>query len=654
MKLTQDDKPVERSATFQETGFKIAANAQAFEILSSRLYTDVITAIIRELSTNAADAHMQGGTPEVAFDVHLPTRMSPFFAIRDYGISLTEDEVTRIYTVYFESLNRDSEDTTGGFGLGSKSPFAYTDMFAVTAYKNGRARTYSAFKEAGEPRIAMLTDEPTTEADGLEVRMDIKFGDEREFQTKAENVFRFFKVKPNLTGNKIDFPDPKPAMTGDGWELYNGDAQAAGKVSVVMGNVCYRVSRDKVRHKLGHSGELVLHVPVGHCQPAVSREELQYDDATIANLQSRIDAAQDAAIKEIQDSLGHYDTLLEKLIALKQFTNLLSIPIVGKSVPTKRDGTYKLLKLELRGRDKLFIGYDRFESSLNPNSTTRYVFIEADVEDTGAIRRKLKNNLRHWVRSQKDADRAANRQSAQYYLAVIEKPKRFAKILGRPAIKLTAIPDAPRNHVGGGSGGTRTYVKEMVGGWRGRISEKWKRVDADDVDTTKAIAVRRKGYNVMWNGSKQDPSKVERIAESLGYTTVYGLPLNQYEKRREELGLDDLAEQARSKMEIFVKTADEFTRAVMEHDNSHGDYSLEFLRKIDGLSDTCSNLVRFLRTENPPNEWASLISQFGLDLPDSVNYTDVFKSTYPLVASVNLRYAQLEDVIEYITLKEKN
>ena len=652
MKLTNDTRSAERSSTFQETGFRIAANAGAFEILSSKLYTDSITAIIRELSTNAADAHKMAGRDDVPFDVHLPNSMEPFFSIRDYGVSLTEEQIINVYTVYFESLNRESEDTTGGFGLGSKSPFAYTDMFAVTAYLNGRARTYSAFKEHGEPRIALLTDEATDEADGIEVRMDIKPGDEWEFWTKAEKVYRFFRVKPNVTGKTIDFPDPKPAMTGEGWEIYNGDAQAAGKISVVMGNVCYRADRGKFTHKLGREGELVIHVPVGECQPAVSREELQYNDVTVAYLQARIKAAQDAAIKEIQDSLGHCDTLLEKLIALKQFTNLVEIPVVSKAVPTQREGTYKLLKLELRGGDKLFIGYDRFDAKLHPGATTRYVFIEADVEETGKIRQKLKNNLRHWIRSQRDADRAANRQSAVYYLAVIEKPKRFAKILGKPAIKLTEIPDAPRNHSGGGSGGNRTYVKELNCGYRDRMSEKWESVDADDVVTDKAIAVQRKGYKVVWNGYEQDPSQVERIAESLGYTTVYGLPLNRYEKLREELGLDDLAEQARAKMEVFVKTADEFTLAVFEHGNSRGDYDSNFLKGIDGLSDTCSNMVRFLSTERPPREWSQLISQFGLDMPASVNYTDVFKSTYPLVASVNLRYAKLDDVLEYIILKE--
>ncbi|MCV0439858.1 MAG: hypothetical protein K5880_14760 [Hydrogenophaga sp.] len=652
MKITEDQRVAERSGTFQEQGFRIAANAGAFEILSSKLYTDVITAIIRELSTNAADAHTMAGREDMPFDVHLPNSMNPYFSIRDYGVSLSEEQIINVYTVYFESLNRESEVTTGGFGLGSKSPFAYTDMFAVTAYLNGRARTYSAFKENGEPRIALLTDEPTEEADGIEVRMDIKPGDEWEFKTKAEKVYRFFRVKPNLTGAVIEFPDPKPAMTGDGWEIYNGDAQAAGKVSVVMGNVCYRADRGKFTHKLGREGELVLHVPVGECQPAISREELQYNDVTVAYLQARINDAQDAAIKEIQDSLGHCDTLLEKLIALKQFTNLLEIPVVGKAVPAERKDTYKLLKLELRRGDKLFVGYDRFNDSLRPSATTRYVFVEADVEDTGKIRQKLKNNLRHWIRTQRDADRQAGRQSAVYYLAVIEKPQRFAKILGKPAIKLTEIPDAPRNHNGGGAGGTRTFVKELNCGYRDRLSEKWKSIDSDDVVTDKAIAVKRKGYKVVWNGYEQDPSQVERIANSLGYDTVYGLPCNRYEKLREELDLPDLETQARSHMETFVKTADDFTRAVMEHGNHRGDYDGAFLQAIDGLSDTCSNLVRFLNTENPPREWSQLISQFGLDMPASVNYTDVFKTTYPLVASINLRYAELDDVLEYIVLKE--
>jgi HSP90 family molecular chaperone len=56
MQITNESHEVTRSHVFAEGAFQIEANPVMFEILSSRIYTDVPYAIVRELSTNAADA----------------------------------------------------------------------------------------------------------------------------------------------------------------------------------------------------------------------------------------------------------------------------------------------------------------------------------------------------------------------------------------------------------------------------------------------------------------------------------------------------------------------------------------------------------------------------------------------------------------------
>jgi len=646
MKLTSQKRDIKRSGDFPEQTFRIAANVQAFQILSDGLYTDPRLAIVRELSTNAADAHIAVGKADVPFDVHLPNSMEPWFAIRDFGPSLDHDAILNVYTVYFESINRESEEATGGFGLGSKSPFAYTDMFTVVAYLNGEARTYSAFKaETGEPTIALVNTQSTDEPDGLEVRLDTRPGDQYEFQRNAESVFRFFPVKPNFTGARVEFEEEaEPVYEGDGWAIYDGDANAAGKISVVMGKVCYAVSENKIEHKLGRSAELVLYVPVGECQPAVSREELQYDKATVAAIQKRINEAQEIVNKKIQSSLGHCNSLLERLIALKQFGNLLNFSATVNSLPTAREGVYTLRKAELRG-DKLFVGQDRFESHLRPYSGSQYAFVECDVEEPGSIRQGLKNNLRHWIRNQE--------RGTIVYLATIENAARFAKMLGEPAIKLTEIPQAPRNNGGGGSnGGNRTYIKQIGDGWARRMSEKWTNVDEANVTTTKAACVQRRGYHVVFMGVHMDPSEAQRIAASIGIETVYGLPMNRYEKLRDGLGLKDLEVLARKAMETFVTTANDMTRAVWHHD-SYNPYESSFLNGIDGLSETCTNVVAFLRTEQPPHEWRTLLQRFDLTLPEAPDYLDLFRQRYPLISNINLRYADLKDVLEYIKMKNE-
>lgn len=177
-------------------GVKIKASAKAFNILSSGLYANKISAIIRELSCNAVDSHVAAGNNETPFDVHLPNQLEPWFSIRDYGTGLTHEQVTQIYTTYFESTKTDSNEYIGALGLGSKSPFAYTDNFTITAIRNNKKGIYSAFiNQAGVPSIAQMMTEDTTEPSGVEVKMSVNDNwDYSKFRDEARTVI--VKINP--------------------------------------------------------------------------------------------------------------------------------------------------------------------------------------------------------------------------------------------------------------------------------------------------------------------------------------------------------------------------------------------------------------------------------------------------------------------------
>ena len=58
MKLQSETNVIERSGNFEESNYTIEATAKAFSILSDQLYSNKIRAVIRELSTNAYDSHV--------------------------------------------------------------------------------------------------------------------------------------------------------------------------------------------------------------------------------------------------------------------------------------------------------------------------------------------------------------------------------------------------------------------------------------------------------------------------------------------------------------------------------------------------------------------------------------------------------------------
>ena len=191
--------------------FRIRNSAKAFNILSSGLYANKIRAIIRELSCNAVDSHVAAGKSSVPFDVHLPNQLEPWFSIRDYGTGLSHEQVTNIYTTYFESTKTNSNEFIGALGLGSKSPFSYTDNFTVTAVQNGKKGIYSAFiNEQGVPSIALMMEEETTDPNGVEVRFAVEDRyDFDKFRSEARHVYEYFKLRPVISGNAdFKFKDP--------------------------------------------------------------------------------------------------------------------------------------------------------------------------------------------------------------------------------------------------------------------------------------------------------------------------------------------------------------------------------------------------------------------------------------------------------------
>ena len=106
--------------------YRINANKAAFETLSSRLYSDKIRAVIRELACNAWDAHVAAGKVEAPFDMHLPTTFEPWFEIKDYGTGLSHIDIVDLFCTYFGTNKSDSDQFIGALGLGSKSPFCLT------------------------------------------------------------------------------------------------------------------------------------------------------------------------------------------------------------------------------------------------------------------------------------------------------------------------------------------------------------------------------------------------------------------------------------------------------------------------------------------------------------------------------------------------
>ena len=296
--------------------FRIRNSAKAFNILSSGLYANKVRAIVRELSCNAVDSHIAAGKQDTPFDVHLPNQLEPWFSIRDYGTGLSHEQVTQIYTTYFESTKTNSNEFIGALGLGSKSPFSYTDNFTVTAIKDGTKGIYSAFINAsGVPSIAKMMDEVTDEPAGVEVKFSVNDRyDFDKFRQEARQVYTYFKLRPvingefNFTNVEYETKDIIPGVHS---------MKDSRRTVAIMGNISYPVDVPQADQSLGDVRQLLgcgleMHFAIGELDFQASREGLSYIPQTIEAIKAKLVAVNGALTQVLAKEADAITNLWER------------------------------------------------------------------------------------------------------------------------------------------------------------------------------------------------------------------------------------------------------------------------------------------------------------------------------------------------------
>lgn len=326
----------------EQAEFKIKASKKAFTILSG-LYSDLPLAIVRELAANALDAHVVAGKRDVPIEIHLPNALEPWLTITDFGTGISHKDIYDIYTTYFESTKTNSNDQIGCLGLGAKSQLAYTDNFTTTSVVDGVKRIYNVFFNAsGVPSISLMSQEKTDECNGLSVQIPVKTQDFDKFTNATYRACRFYDVKPNIVGGKIDWNIESASFSGSFWQSY----QKLNHSVALMGNVAYPIETYQVSYDnqdIVRKAGLVINFNLGELEITPSRESLAYTEFTLKALNDKIELVKSDFVSKVEDTIEKSENLLDAMKALymlnSQWSFLNSKLVSGKVLWNKIDIT---------------------------------------------------------------------------------------------------------------------------------------------------------------------------------------------------------------------------------------------------------------------------------------------------------------------------
>jgi len=298
-----------------EFDVEIEANAIAIYAQISGLAKDKIGYGIRELPTNAWDESKNN------YEVHLPTRLNPVFRVRDYGRGISPENMRNVYGKLYASTKRAGNDQVGGWGLGSKSPFAYllgpdgAGSFNVVSYHQGMMRAYVISLSAeGKIKVRQMVEMESDEPSGLDVSYAVRREDIDAFHSRARDILWSFNPRPRIfPEGAVTWKEPVVEAQGDNWIKYDGNSVPFYGPHVRMGCVMYPIDLRQIQNSgfLDQNDEVLFDAPIGSLKVTLSREELAYEQTTKTTLQSLVKQYEDTFIAQVQEKVDAAATIFE-------------------------------------------------------------------------------------------------------------------------------------------------------------------------------------------------------------------------------------------------------------------------------------------------------------------------------------------------------
>lgn len=267
-----------------------------FEMVSNKLYSNPIGSVIREITSNCFDSHIEAEvTDPVIIRKGYDSDEGFYIEFKDVGIGMSPERVRKTYMKYFSSTKRTTNKQIGGFGLGSKTPLAYTDMFYVTTIFDGIKYDYLLHKGETKPTLELLNEIETEEHNGTTIRVVMSRMDVYTFEKELKTQLTYFSdvwIEGFNINNDYDIYEGK-------YFKYRSDIdQSNTYIHIAIGKVRYPIDfmKVKVPEKFRRI-PVAVKFDIGELKVTLSREVLTYDDAEVKLILERISLATEEVLE---------------------------------------------------------------------------------------------------------------------------------------------------------------------------------------------------------------------------------------------------------------------------------------------------------------------------------------------------------------------
>lgn len=296
-----------------EFGLDDKSLALIFKSFTDSLYSNKPGSIVREITSNAVDAHaMTGVTRPVLLtmkDVNPLSGTPGKISFKDYGPGMSPDVIRNTYSKYFSSTKRDSNDEIGGWGIGAKTPLSFSNAFVLETISDGIKYTYMVHRGEAAPVIELVEKESTTDV-GTEVIITIdKEDDVAVFKREIKNQLKYFD---NIYYHNCDMDNEYTLYQGDNF-IYRQEADESSNSTVMdisLGRVRYPIDWNQLG--LGSSDyelPIAVRFEIGDLDVTLNREALEYTDKTKKNILNRIELFRTELAQMVQDQNPVYTDL---------------------------------------------------------------------------------------------------------------------------------------------------------------------------------------------------------------------------------------------------------------------------------------------------------------------------------------------------------